>query len=580
MRDYSWRVQICYGAMLSLLLIWGLLPLPIGWRIVNSLGVFFIAGSALWHLYDRRKRLSSSTEDIHFLTKKLDLLSARQRYRLPVLLVSGNAARTFFPGDLALSESHIIVSSEALWVYTSETAELPIMYDSMITKWPDMQGRIGVFLAICPEQEDKPGLFIAKLNAFRQSWADTCRIANYSLPVYISTHVGLNSIHYNSTVPLPVSWYQIIKKNVYVLDRYLTPIKNWVNAHQTRIKERKHRLHIQVMLTEVSHWVNQVVLTTLADTHQPIAKCIPIGNVIFPINNEIVPNNLLNAHFVSKTTLSLPNDTTLGTSVMPPDKLIKQMPIVCPFSPLKKMILGMLILTSLFLIGCLLSSYWNNQKLISVIQQDIHYYNVISDTHYAEKAQALEVLKSDRRLINDYFQKGEPLWLSFGLYRGHVMLEPLNQAIGRYVSSPPVPEKIIIHEKEIVIQTSEVIRLDNVSLFETGQSELKPESNKILIDSLMELKTKIHDYKEAGWLVLIAGHTDATGDPIKNQQLSLSRAAAVREWIIRNSDIPETCFATQGYGAKKPLVNNETPQERAKNRRVEISLVPQATSCQ
>jgi len=83
-----------------------------------------------------------------------------------------------------------------------------------------------------------------------------------------------------------------------------------------------------------------------------------------------------------------------------------------------------------------------------------------------------------------------------------------------------------------------------------------------------------------GWLIVVAGHTDITGDARANQILSLKRAEALRDWMLSTSDVSPTCFAVQGYGATRPIATNDTAEGRAANRRVEISLVPQANACQ
>lgn len=60
----------------------------------------------------------------------------------------------------------------------------------------------------------------------------------------------------------------------------------------------------------------------------------------------------------------------------------------------------------------------------------------------------------------------------------------------------------------------------------------------------------------------MAGYTDATGDEKSNQQLSLRRAEAVRNWMLQTSDILATCFAVQGLGESQPAATNDTPQGR------------------
>lgn len=113
-----------------------------------------------------------------------------------------------------------------------------------------------------------------------------------------------------------------------------------------------------------------------------------------------------------------------------------------------------------------------------------------------------------------------------------------------------------------------------MSLFDSGKSALKEGSTKILVNMLVGIKAK------PGWLIVVSGHTDNTGDDASNQTLSLKRAESVRDWMQITGDVPESCFAVQGYGESRPVATNDTSAGRTLNRRVEISLVPQADACQ
>nr|VXZ83395.1 Root adhesin [Klebsiella pneumoniae] len=104
------------------------------------------------------------------------------------------------------------------------------------------------------------------------------------------------------------------------------------------------------------------------------------------------------------------------------------------------------------------------------------------------------------------------------------------------------------------MQGPQTIRLDSMALFDTGKSTLKPGSTKLLVNSLLGIKAK------PGWLIVVAGHTDSIGNDKSNQQLSLKRAEAVRDWMRDTGDVPESCFAVQGYGASRPVASNETPE--------------------
>lgn len=118
------------------------------------------------------------------------------------------------------------------------------------------------------------------------------------------------------------------------------------------------------------------------------------------------------------------------------------------------------------------------------------------------------------------------------------------------------------------------VRLDSLALFDAGSAELKPGSTKVLINALVGIKA------QPGWLIVISGHSDDRGDREQNLQLSHARASAVRGWMQRMGDIPDSCFAVQGVGASQPISSNDSASGRAANRRVDINLVPQAGACE
>ncbi|GAB3510284.1 PA14 domain-containing protein [Spirosoma knui] len=71
--------------------------------------------------------------------------------------------------------------------------------------------------------------------------------------------------------------------------------------------------------------------------------------------------------------------------------------------------------------------------------------------------------------------------------------------------------------------------------------------------------------------ILIAGHTDNVGDARLNQALSENRAKVVASYLTRHG-VPENQLEAKGYGGSRPLTSNATEGDRAKNRRVEISV--------
>jgi OOP family OmpA-OmpF porin len=102
--------------------------------------------------------------------------------------------------------------------------------------------------------------------------------------------------------------------------------------------------------------------------------------------------------------------------------------------------------------------------------------------------------------------------------------------------------------------------------FETGSTALTPES----IDLVSSLIAILMAYPAVS--VTLEGHTDNTGDPAANQQLSVERATAVKE-LMAKGGVTESRITSAGFGQEDPVASNDTEEGRAKNRRLEIVVV-------
>ena len=111
-------------------------------------------------------------------------------------------------------------------------------------------------------------------------------------------------------------------------------------------------------------------------------------------------------------------------------------------------------------------------------------------------------------------------------------------------------------------------------LFETGSAILSTEG-KELLDAIAEEVLLNADY--SAYAIRIEGHTDNTpigGDPLRNWNLSTERAIAAVKYLQAHADVSAERLAATGYAFYQPIDTTETPEAKAKNRRIEIILVP------
>jgi outer membrane protein OmpA-like peptidoglycan-associated protein len=76
--------------------------------------------------------------------------------------------------------------------------------------------------------------------------------------------------------------------------------------------------------------------------------------------------------------------------------------------------------------------------------------------------------------------------------------------------------------------------------------------------------------ENAGVKIKIVGHTDSDGDDAKNLDLSKRRAASVKSELSKTFGIDASRIETDGKGETQPIAPNDTPSNKAQNRRVEF----------
>lgn len=111
----------------------------------------------------------------------------------------------------------------------------------------------------------------------------------------------------------------------------------------------------------------------------------------------------------------------------------------------------------------------------------------------------------------------------------------------------------------------ELLRAMNLYIinFASGKFDIPPTNQKFLEKSAGYMKRLPPNV-----VIEIGGHTDNTGDDVKNQKLSENRANAVKDALIKfgvNADI----LQMKGYGKSKPKASNDTEEGKFQNRRIE-----------
>lgn len=539
-----------WAALLSAVVCLGFLP---GTRLVSLLILLAVLGLilAFWTIGSRRAGYN--------VTLCLDDLP-EATYRQPVVLVCGDLPLA------CMQQSPVLTVTQGCWIRVEDHQDLEQAARQVLGLRPDWGRQLSVMVSVCPQKHADSERLTSRLLALRWQISRLRKETGHSVPLVLNGQIG-------SAMTNDLLWQAAIPgEGVRVWHESSAPasVAAWVTTGGSPAMQQ------QVLMNSLTGWFRQHVQAVFMDENPDIPVIVPVA-VLWGMG-PILAGSLatsawtawLSRHTAMQQVAGWRPVGTDSTVISPfPDFILPLLPEGRGLTPRGRAFRCALWLFTLAAIAALLSSGWNNRQLLQRVSFDIARYDRIPAHDFGPKADAVAILRDDAAELDGQARNGVPMRMGLGLYQGERLRMPVLEAIRSYVPPPPPPKP-----QPTPKPVPTIVRLDSMSLFDSGKFVLKAGSTKMLVNSLVGVKAK------PGWLIVVSGHTDNTGNPQLNQTLSLKRAEAVRNWMRDTGDVPESCFAVQGYGENRPIATNDTPEGRALNRRVEISLVPQANACQ
>ena len=147
-------------------------------------------------------------------------------------------------------------------------------------------------------------------------------------------------------------------------------------------------------------------------------------------------------------------------------------------------------------------------------------------------------------------------------------LTQTEEDLSTYVETQSIEDSVAVERKGNEI----IVRFQDGVLFDSGKAQIKAGA----VPTLSTMGDKLKAYMDQGYTLRIEGHTD--NQPISNAQfpsnweLSSARAIAVMRFYIEEMNFDISNISCVGWAEYRPITDNDTPEGRAMNRRVEIKL--------
>jgi len=150
-------------------------------------------------------------------------------------------------------------------------------------------------------------------------------------------------------------------------------------------------------------------------------------------------------------------------------------------------------------------------------------------------------------------------------------LEKLKRQLDQYIRQNGLSSQL----ETQLNQSQLMITIRDNALFASGSADIKPESRKLAV-AIGQMLQNYKDYE-----VIVSGHTDNqpinTPEFASNWELSSKRAINFMKILLQNKAFDPRRFSAIGYGEYRPVDSNDTEAGRARNRRVEVSILRKYT---
>lgn len=484
-------------------------------------------------------------------------------YRQPVILVCGDGLAGLF-GAIPTEQLALRLTRQGCYVRVPSLERLPDITGSLLDLRPDWGRQLSVLFIVNPQEHADNEVLAGRVRSLRHQLM-CARKSGPALPL-----LQVSYLHAPRGEGPWFSWESGQNRPNVREAGMCASLEDWqVQASDSAI--RASRLQTSLKLNGAAAWLAEAVLPHLVarQAHASSGPAVACAITLVTSMPQCVAGNLWQQWLRNRIALSdtRPVEDDASQALPFPDPLLTLLPSDIRYSPNRRAaVIALWLFTAAGLVA-LLSSAWQNTLLARQVSDDLRRYASItpveqrSHPDFVRREDAVGVLRQDAERLDHHYRQGAPLSLGFGLYHG----EPLRIHLLAVIAGHRLPST--------AAATATTVRLDSLSLFSSGSAQLKPDSAKVLINALVGIKA------QPGWLIVIAGHTDATGSAEHNLRLSRDRAAAVHQWMRQMGDIPDSCFAVQGFGASQPIASNDTEAGRQANRRVDIRLIPEAGAC-